>query len=145
MASIYLVLAHANHHLNTCVSVGYPTTVFSLNCQTGQTLGTISTVLESPYTLPELEQPTSHTITDHPSSKLFTAAMTDKVVLAFDVYGTILSTASIAEKLSSFYGSDAGPKIAAQWRRYQLEYTWRLNSLSKEHNGIATVYLHLAY
>ncbi|KAF2663695.1 haloacid dehalogenase [Microthyrium microscopicum] len=53
----------------------------------------------------------------------------DKVVLAFDVYGTLLSTASIAEKLSAIYGKESGPKIAAQWRRYQLEYTWRLNSM----------------
>jgi len=54
---------------------------------------------------------------------------TKKFVLAFDVYGTILSTSSISVELSAIYGKDAGPKIAEQWRRYQLEYTWRLNSM----------------
>ncbi|KAF2459513.1 HAD-like domain-containing protein [Lineolata rhizophorae] len=54
------------------------------------------------------------------------------IVLAFDVYGTLLSTASIAQKLGEFLGDDAKAKhIAAEWRKYQLEYTWRLNSMNQ--------------
>ena len=54
-----------------------------------------------------------------------------KIVLAFDLYGTILSTESIAEELSTHLGDEKAAKIATLWRRYQLEYTWRVNSMSK--------------
>jgi len=54
-----------------------------------------------------------------------------KVVIAFDLYGTLLSTESIAEKLSEKFGKDRGPQLASKWRLYQLEYTWRLNSMSE--------------
>jgi 2-haloacid dehalogenase len=54
-----------------------------------------------------------------------------KVVLAFDLYGTLLSTASVAEALASHFGEDKAKSIAAVWRKYQLEYTWRLNSMSE--------------
>ncbi|OJD14995.1 haloacid dehalogenase, type II [Emergomyces pasteurianus Ep9510] len=50
-------------------------------------------------------------------------------VLAFDLYGTLLSTESIAEKLAEYFAPEQGSSIAALWRRYQLEYTWRLNSM----------------
>jgi 2-haloacid dehalogenase len=50
--------------------------------------------------------------------------------IAFDLYGTLLDTSSISRRLESEYGVEAAG-IAAQWRRYQLEYTWRLNSLGK--------------
>lgn len=55
------------------------------------------------------------------------------ICLAFDVYGTLLSTASIAEKLAVLYGNDSakGAHVAAEWRKYQLEYTWRLNSMGE--------------
>lgn len=53
-----------------------------------------------------------------------------KIVLAFDAYGTLLSTESIAKKLASHFGQDKAQTIAATWRKYQLEYTWRLNSMS---------------
>ena len=52
-----------------------------------------------------------------------------QTIIAFDLYGTLLSTASIAEKLSEYYGDGQAPDIAALWRRLQLEYTWRLNSM----------------
>ncbi|KAK4160113.1 HAD-like domain-containing protein [Cladorrhinum sp. PSN259] len=55
--------------------------------------------------------------------------MEGKKIIAFDLYGTILSTESIAEELVKNYGQDASKTIAANWRRYQLEYTWRLNSM----------------
>ncbi|KAL1961233.1 hypothetical protein VTO42DRAFT_3179 [Malbranchea cinnamomea] len=54
-----------------------------------------------------------------------------KTVLAFDVYGTLLSTESVATRLAEHFGQDAGKSITASWRRYQLEYTWRLNSIGK--------------
>lgn len=54
-----------------------------------------------------------------------------KILLAFDLYGTLLSTASIAKKLANHFGQEAADSIAAAWRNYQLEYTWRLNSMSE--------------
>ena len=54
-----------------------------------------------------------------------------KIVLAFDLYGTLLSTESIAKKLASHFGEDKAASIAGVWRKYQLEYTWRLNSMSR--------------
>jgi len=53
----------------------------------------------------------------------------DKTIIAFDLYGTLLSTESIAKQLSSHFGGEQGESIASLWRRYQLEYTWRMNSM----------------
>jgi len=53
-----------------------------------------------------------------------------KIVVAFDLYGTLLSTESIAKELAAHFGEDKATSIAAVWRKYQLEYTWRLNSMS---------------
>jgi 2-haloacid dehalogenase len=52
-----------------------------------------------------------------------------KTVIAFDLYGTLLSTESIAKELAPHFGDEKANSIAALWRRYQLEYTWRLNSM----------------
>ena len=52
-----------------------------------------------------------------------------KLVIAFDLYGTLLSTESIATELHSHFGSPKAQSIASLWRRYQLEYTWRMNSM----------------
>ncbi|KAI1609353.1 haloacid dehalogenase, type II [Exophiala viscosa] len=49
-----------------------------------------------------------------------------KIVVAFDLYGTLLSTGSIAKELASHFGQEEAESIATVWRRYQLEYTWRL-------------------
>lgn len=51
------------------------------------------------------------------------------IVLAFDAYGTLLSTDSIAKKLASYFGQEKATTIATTWRKYQLEYTWRANSM----------------
>ncbi|KAI0905708.1 haloacid dehalogenase [Ustulina deusta] len=56
---------------------------------------------------------------------------TKKVVIAFDLYGTLLSTESIADELAKIYGRDRAQSLAAVWRRYQLEYTWRINSMGQ--------------
>jgi len=53
----------------------------------------------------------------------------NKTVIAFDLYGTLLSTESIAQELAKYLGDDCSKQLASQWRRYQLEYTWRLNSM----------------
>lgn len=52
-----------------------------------------------------------------------------KIVLAFDAYGTLLSTESIARQLASHFGEDKAKTIAATWRKYQLEYSWRATSM----------------
>ncbi|KAG9582273.1 haloacid dehalogenase, partial [Aureobasidium melanogenum] len=54
-----------------------------------------------------------------------------KNILAFDAYGTLLSTESIAKKLASHFGQEKAQTIATTWRKYQLEYTWRLNSMKQ--------------
>ena len=56
----------------------------------------------------------------------------NKIVIAFDAYGTLLSTESIAKKLAAHFGAEQADAVAAAWRKYQLEYTWRLNSMGKE-------------
>lgn len=55
--------------------------------------------------------------------------MATNVVVAFDLYGTLLSTESIAEELAAYFGTEKAGDLAALWRRLQLEYTWRLNSM----------------
>lgn len=50
-------------------------------------------------------------------------------IIAFDLYGTLLSTDSIAAELAQSVGEESGRALAALWRRYQLEYTWRINSM----------------
>lgn len=62
--------------------------------------------------------------------------MADKIIVAFDLYGTLLSTESIAKQLEKHIGPKAGA-VSSLWRRYQLEYTWRLNSMGR--------HLHLAF
>ncbi|KAI1346715.1 haloacid dehalogenase [Xylaria sp. FL0043] len=54
-----------------------------------------------------------------------------KIVIAFDLYGTLLSTESIADELAKIFGEDKAQSLAALWRRYQLEYTWRINSMGR--------------
>jgi 2-haloacid dehalogenase len=52
-----------------------------------------------------------------------------KKVVAFDLYGTLLSTASVSKALAAHFGEEKANSIATVWRKYQLEYTWRLNSM----------------
>lgn len=54
-----------------------------------------------------------------------------KTVIAFDLYGTLLSTESIAHELAKIYDEDKAKQLAALWRRYQLEYTWRIDSMGR--------------
>lgn len=57
--------------------------------------------------------------------------MPPKTIIAFDLYGTLLSTSSIAKELAVHFGQEKAASLAALWRRYQLEYTWRLNSMNQ--------------
>ena len=57
-------------------------------------------------------------------------AAKDQIIIAFDLYGTLLSTESIAKELATHFGEEKAKSLAGLWRRYQLEYTWRLNSMS---------------
>lgn len=54
--------------------------------------------------------------------------MAPKLTIAFDLYGTLLSTASITSDLATTLdlSNDKADALAAKWRQYQLEYTWRL-------------------
>lgn len=58
------------------------------------------------------------------------APTTPKLTLAFDLYGTLLSTASISDELTAHFGPAQADLIAAKWRQYQLEYTWRLTAMA---------------
>ncbi|KAI0821054.1 haloacid dehalogenase [Irpex lacteus] len=54
-----------------------------------------------------------------------------KQVLAVDIYGTILNTQGIAKALHTQLNlhEENANQVSLLWRRYQLEYTWRLNSM----------------
>lgn len=51
--------------------------------------------------------------------------------IAFDLYGTILSTDSIVKELTKLFGDEKAKIVATQARRYQLEYSWRINSMGE--------------
>ena len=66
-----------------------------------------------------------------------------EVLLAFDLYGTLLSTETITGKLSDLFGDESGQKVAARWRALQLEYTWRLNSMRESYTlSSSTLHAH---
>ncbi|KAL8833258.1 MAG: hypothetical protein Q9170_004390 [Blastenia crenularia] len=58
-------------------------------------------------------------------------AANKNAIVAFDLYGTLLSTESIAKELAKHFGEEKAAVVAATWRKYQLEYTWRLNSMNQ--------------
>ncbi|MCG6934355.1 MAG: haloacid dehalogenase type II [Proteobacteria bacterium] len=47
-----------------------------------------------------------------------------RMTLAFDVYGTLVDTAGIAQALAGYVG-DLAPSLAQLWRDKQLEYSFR--------------------
>lgn len=57
--------------------------------------------------------------------------MAPTLIIAFDLYGTLLSTSSITSDLASTLNisNDQADQLATKWRQYQLEYTWRLGSM----------------
>ncbi|PWY76273.1 haloacid dehalogenase [Aspergillus heteromorphus CBS 117.55] len=53
-------------------------------------------------------------------------------ILAFDIYGTLLSFEVVTQQLEHYLDDSARARTVSQtWRRYQLEYTWRLNSMGR--------------
>ncbi|RAL09542.1 haloacid dehalogenase, type II [Aspergillus homomorphus CBS 101889] len=56
-----------------------------------------------------------------------------KIVVAFDIYGTLLSFDAATHELEQHFRADGNRArtVAQTWRRYQLEYTWRLNSMGR--------------
>ena len=56
-----------------------------------------------------------------------------KPILAFDVYGTLLDTNSLTKSLSEHttISDEKVAELSAYWRRLQLEYTFRLNSMGE--------------
>lgn len=64
-----------------------------------------------------------------------------QTVVAFDLYGTLLSTESIAKQLEPLCGAENAQSITVLWRRYQLEYTWRLNSMRMKPRSFSSVYV----
>jgi 2-haloacid dehalogenase len=58
----------------------------------------------------------------------------NQTLIAFDLYGTLVTPQHARSKLISLYGNEKGSSVADRWRQYQLEYTWRLNSMGKNPN-----------
>lgn len=63
-----------------------------------------------------------------------------KIVIAFDLYGTLLSTESIAHELAKLYGEQQAKTLAALWRQLQLEYTWRINCMGESRQNILCIF-----
>ncbi|POS76043.1 haloacid dehalogenase [Diaporthe helianthi] len=59
-------------------------------------------------------------------------ATKSKIVIAFDLYGTILSTDSITKDLATHLSinKSKAQAVATKWRQYQLEYTWRVTAMA---------------
>ena len=83
-----------------------------------------STVIDAPAS----KQPTG---SDDNRSNALGTATSPKTIMGFDLYGTLLSTRSIADELAKAFGEETAGAIAATWRQRQLEYTWRLNSMGE--------------
>ncbi|KAJ6264687.1 hypothetical protein Dda_0836 [Drechslerella dactyloides] len=77
--------------------------------------------------IPEYQVPT--TTMDPETSTYIDHIVDRRIIVAFDLFGTLLSTESIAKKIAEYHG-DKADSISTAWRKYQLEYTWRLNSMS---------------
>ena len=55
------------------------------------------------------------------STKQLLAMETDKrIFIAFDLYDTLLSAASISKRLADFIPTETAEPLAFLWRRYQL-------------------------
>jgi len=61
-----------------------------------------------------------------------------KTTLAFDVYGTLIDTNGVVEKLTEYLG-ELAPSFANTWRDKQLEYSFRRGLIQNyEHFGVCT-------
>ena len=57
--------------------------------------------------------------------------MTNREVLAFDLYGTLVDPIAIATELGQLIGDAEGREVAALWRLKQLEYSFRLTAMNR--------------
>jgi 2-haloacid dehalogenase len=57
--------------------------------------------------------------------------MTDREVLAFDLYGTLVDPIGISSELDRLLGGSDGREAAGLWRLKQLEYSFRLTAMSR--------------
>jgi 2-haloacid dehalogenase len=55
--------------------------------------------------------------------------MTDREVLAFDLYGTLVDPIAISSELGEILGESDGGEAARLWRLKQLEYSFRLTAM----------------
>src|SRR6202034_3494418 len=56
--------------------------------------------------------------------------VTDREVLAFDLYGTLVDPIAISGELGRVLGDSVGRAAAGLWRLKQLEYSFRLTAMS---------------
>ena len=57
--------------------------------------------------------------------------MADRVVLAFDLYGTLVDPLAISVELGRVLGDSDGDQVARLWRLKQLEYSFRLTVMGR--------------
>ncbi|HEY7276202.1 MAG TPA: haloacid dehalogenase type II, partial [Trebonia sp.] len=57
--------------------------------------------------------------------------MTDREVLAFDLYGTLVDPIGISSELDRLLGGSDGREAAGLWRLKQLEYSFRLTAMGR--------------
>jgi 2-haloacid dehalogenase len=57
--------------------------------------------------------------------------MTDREVLVFDLYGTLVDPMAISSELGRLLGGSDGREAARLWRLKQLEYSFRLTAMSR--------------
>jgi 2-haloacid dehalogenase len=57
--------------------------------------------------------------------------MTNREVLAFDLYGTLVDPIGISSELGRVLGGSDGGEAARLWRLKQLEYSFRLTAMSR--------------
>ena len=55
--------------------------------------------------------------------------MTDREVLAFDLYGTLVDPIAVSSELDQVLGGSDGAEVARLWRLKQLEYSFRLTAM----------------
>jgi 2-haloacid dehalogenase len=55
--------------------------------------------------------------------------VTDREVLAFDLYGTLVDPIAISGELDRVLGGSGGREVARLWRLKQLEYSFRLTAM----------------
>jgi 2-haloacid dehalogenase len=57
--------------------------------------------------------------------------VTDREVLAFDLYGTLVDPVAISGELDRVLGGSGGREVALLWRLTQLEYSFRLTAMGQ--------------